>query len=35
VQAKVEAIRHYQAETRKEIEAIMGAVLERAFRGEL
>ena len=35
VQAKVEAIRRYQAETREEIEAMTGAVLERAFRGEL
>lgn len=35
VQAKVEAIRRYQAETQKEIEAMTGAVLERAFRGEL
>ena len=35
VQAKVEAIRRYQAETREEIEAMTGAVLERALRGEL
>lgn len=35
VQAKVEAIRRYQVETQKEIEAMTGAVLERAFRGEL
>ena len=35
VQAKVEAIRRYQEETRVEIEAMTGAVLERAFRGEL
>ena len=33
VQAKVEAIRRYQAETQQEIEAMTGAVLERAFRG--
>ena len=35
VQAKVEAIRRYQEETREEIEAMTGAVLERAFGGEL
>ena len=35
MQAKVEAIRRYQVETREEIEAMTGAVLERAFRGEL
>jgi len=35
VQAKVEAIRRYQEETREEIEAMTGAVLEGAFRGEL
>ncbi len=35
VQAKVEAIRRYQGETQKEIEAMTGAVLEMAFRGEL
>lgn len=35
VQAKAEAIRRYQEETREEIEAMTGAVLERAFRGEL
>jgi len=35
VQAKVEAIRRYQEETQQEIEAMTGAVLERAFRGEL
>jgi restriction endonuclease S subunit len=35
VQAKVEAIRRYQEETQREIEAMTGAVLERAFRGEL
>jgi len=33
VQAKVEAIRRYQEETRAEIEAMTGAVLERALRG--
>ena len=35
VQAKVEAIRRYQAETQQEIEAMTGAVRERALRGEL
>ena len=35
VRAKVEAIRRYQEETQQEIEALTGAVLERAFRGEL
>ena len=35
VQVKVEAIRRCQAETQQEIEAMTGAVLERAFRGEL
>jgi len=35
VQAKVEAIRRYQEETQKEIEAMTGVVLERAFRGEV
>jgi hypothetical protein len=35
VQSKGEAIRRYQEETREEIEAMMGVVLERAFRGEL
>jgi len=33
VQTKVEAIRRYQEETQQEIEAMTGAVLERAFRG--
>jgi len=35
VQSKVEAIHRYQAETQQEIEAMTGAVLERAFRGQL
>jgi hypothetical protein len=35
VQVDVEAIRRYQEETREESEAMTGAVLERAFRGEL
>jgi hypothetical protein len=35
VQAKVEAVHRYQAETQEEIKAMTGAVLERAFRGEL
>ena len=35
VQARVGAIRRYQAEMQKEIEAMTGAVLERVFRGEL
>jgi len=35
VQAKVEAIRRYQEETQEEIEAMTGAVLERAFWGEI
>ncbi len=34
-QAKAEAIRRYQAETWEEIEAMTGAMLDRAFRGEL
>jgi len=35
LQAKVEAICRYQAETQQEIKAMTGAVLERVFRGEL
>jgi hypothetical protein len=35
VPVKLAAIRRYQEETWEEIEAVTGAVLARAFRGEL
>ncbi|MBC8493033.1 MAG: hypothetical protein H8D43_04530 [Chloroflexi bacterium] len=35
IQSKAEAIRRRQAETQQEIRAMTGAVLKRAFRGEL
>lgn len=35
LQAKVDALRHLQAETQRELDALMPAVLARAFAGEL
>jgi type I restriction enzyme S subunit len=35
LQAKVDALRHLQAETGAELDALMPAVLDRAFKGEL
>ena len=35
LQAKVDALRRLQAETGAELDALMPAVLDRAFKGEL
>jgi hypothetical protein len=35
MQAKVEAVHRYQADTQKEMKVMAGAVLERTFWGEL
>ncbi len=35
VQAKVQALKHLQAESAAQLDALMPAVLERAFRGGL
>ena len=35
MQSKLDALRRHQAETAAELDALLPAVLERAFRGEL
>jgi hypothetical protein len=35
MQAKADALKHLQAETSAELEALMPSILDRAFRGEL
>jgi type I restriction enzyme S subunit len=35
LQAKADAVRRLQAETARELEALLPSVLDRAFRGEL
>jgi type I restriction enzyme S subunit len=35
LQAKLDALKRHQAETAAELDALLPAVLERAFRGEL
>jgi type I restriction enzyme S subunit len=35
LQAEVEALKHHQAETSAELDALLPAILDRAFRGEL
>ena len=35
LQAKVDELRRLQAETQKELDALLPSVLDRAFRGEL
>ncbi len=35
LQARVDALRHLQAETGAELDALMPAVLDKAFKGEM
>ena len=35
LEARVEALKHLQAETAAELDALMPAILDRAFKGEL
>jgi len=35
LQAEVEALKHLQAETAAELDALLPAILDRAFKGEL
>jgi type I restriction enzyme S subunit len=35
LQAEVDALRHLQAETAAELDALLPAILDRAFKGEL
>ena len=35
LQAKVDLVRHHQAATQRELDALLPAILDKAFKGEL